>query len=243
LSSTTPHATPYGYSPIFRAVEISSIVLFFIMEAFLAVRLWPLLLERPALSSAMGILAYLGADFVSGIVHWLADTWGSSELPIIGPALVRPFREHHVDPKGITRHDFVETNGANCLISLPSAGLAVGMMDGAHAWADVTALFLTLLIFFVMLTNQFHKWAHTDRPPVWVRSLQRAHVILPVGHHNQHHQAPYAKNYCITAGWMNYVLERIYFFRGFERLITAVTGYLPREDDLAKTSASPSTSG
>jgi hypothetical protein len=235
LSSNTPHTTPYGYSPVFRAVEIASIALFFVVEVFLAVRLWPLVMERPGISLVMGICAYLGADFVSGIVHWMADTWGSADLPVIGPALVRPFREHHVDPKGITRHDFIETNGANCLISLPTAALAVMLVNSLHGWADVTALFLMLLIFLVMLTNQFHKWSHTDNPPSYVRAMQKAHVILPVGHHNQHHQAPYSKNYCITAGWMNYVLERIAFFRGLERAVTAVTGFRPREDDLAQT--------
>jgi len=231
--TSSTHATLYGYSPVFRKVEIASITLFILAEAFLAARLWPLVASQPGVSVLVMVAAYLGADFVSGIVHWMAATWGSAELPIIGKALVRPFREHHVDPKGITRHDFIETNGANCLISLPSAAAAVWLLDGQQGTRELAALFLALLILFVMLTNQFHKWSHTDAPGAWVRFLQKTHLILPVDHHEQHHRAPYAKNYCITAGWMNYVLERIHFFRGLERLVTATTGYLPREDDLA----------
>ena len=62
---------------------------------------------------AVAVLAYLAADLASGFVHFLADNFGSEETPILGPNFIEPFRDHHVDPKGITRNDLVDNNGNN----------------------------------------------------------------------------------------------------------------------------------
>jgi hypothetical protein len=172
---------------------------------------------------------YLAADFLSGIVHWAGDRWGTEETFMLGPTIVKPFREHHVDEKAITRHGFVETNGNNCMgttvilvfsLLLPEDGL-FGLFCRTSAVS---------LSFGLFATNQFHKWSHLDTPPLPIRVLQRLHLILPVDHHAIHHKAPYDCYYCITTGWLNPLLQRIRFFELLESSIERFTGVPPYRD-------------
>lgn len=229
-------ALAQGYSPAIRAMEIASIVSFIGLESALVWRLWGNPHTGPWLVLSALLLGYLAADFVSGLVHWMGDTWGATDMPVLGKAFIRPFREHHVDEKAITRHDFVETNGNNCLVSIPVAILAVALPHTSAGWVFLSA-FLGAMIFWVMATNQFHKWSHMDEPPALIGFMQRVHLILPPEHHRIHHTAPYNKYYCITVGWMNKPLAMIGFFPAMERLITWATGAIPRKDDIGTEAA------
>ena len=227
-----------GYSPAMRRFELASIVVYGIAMAALTLRLAPNVGRAPWLVLTAIMLGFVAADFVSGVVHWAADTWGSPDWPIVGQALIRPFREHHVDQKEITRHDFVETNGNNCFISIPfGVGAALLPQGPGRIFNLFAASFLGSLILWVLFTNQFHKWAHLDRPSRAIALLQRWNLALPPEHHSVHHQAPYAKYYCITVGWLNEPLHRIRFFPALERVVSALTGLVPREDDLGKRAA------
>jgi len=224
-----------GYSRAVRRFEIASIAGYAVAMSWLLLEIAPRFVVNPFLALAALMMGFVAADFVSGCVHWMADTWGTAEWPLIGKALIRPFREHHVDQKEITRHDFVETNGNNCFISIPAALLAVALPDGAAGFFFATMTFSMCLAIFG--TNQFHKWAHMDAPPPLVRWLQRAGLVLPPDHHAVHHSAPYAKYYCITVGWLNEALFRVRFFQMLERIISRATGLVPREDDIGKGAA------
>jgi ubiquitin-conjugating enzyme E2 variant len=230
------HSLREGYSPAVRRFEIGSITVYSLAMLWLGSRLWPHLAENPWLAVAAFMSGFVGADFVGGFVHWAADTWGTPEWPIIGNALIRPFREHHVDQKEITRHDFIETNGNNCFISIVPVCLA-SLIPQAGPWTFFAAAWVFSLCFAVFGTNQFHKWAHMDTPPPAVAWLQRMFLILPPDHHAVHHTAPYAKYYCITVGWLNEALFRLRFFAVLEKLISATTGLIPREDDIGKLAA------
>jgi ubiquitin-conjugating enzyme E2 variant len=75
------------------------------------------------------------------------------------------------------------------------------------------------------------------RPPVLVRVLQRLRLVINKEAHSQHHAAPYARSYCITCGWMNPTLNFLRFFPVLERIISWVTGAIPRVDDIGKEAA------
>ncbi|XP_064640658.1 plasmanylethanolamine desaturase 1-like [Lineus longissimus] len=182
------------------------------------------------------LLGVITADFFSGLVHWGADTWGSVE-GIIGKAFIRPFREHHIDPTSITRHDFIETNGDNFAVIIPVLALMAyrfltNTPDESLAIYNWNC-FLFLLGLFVSFTNQIHKWSHTYFGlPIYITLLQDLHIILPRKHHRIHHVSPHETYYCITTGWLNYPFEAIGFWPLLESYITKFTGHYPRSDDM-----------
>ena len=141
----------------------------------------------------IAVLVYLATDFISGFVHFLADNFGSSQRSIIGPGFISGFREHHVDPKAITRHDFIDTNGNNSLVSLPfmlQVWLVVPIEIPVGGY--FFGAFFLLLCLAVFLTNQFHKWAHMEDPRSFALWLQRRGLILSKEHHDSTTQAPTA---------------------------------------------------
>jgi ubiquitin-conjugating enzyme E2 variant len=85
-----------------------------------------------------------------------------------------------------------------------------------------------------MMTNQFHKWSHLDPKdmPLGLATLQRWRLVLNSDHHSVHHTAPFTTYYCITHGWLNWPLHKLGFFRGMEKVVTALTGAIPRQDDI-----------
>jgi hypothetical protein len=179
-----------------RAVEISAVVLFFVLLVLSSEKLEVRYLPLAALCG------WLLADLFSGLVHWALDTFGSIRTPVVGPAFIRPFREHHADPQGMTRHDFVEVNGASCLGCLPLL-MASFLADGfVHALLLCTCL-------GILFTNQCHKWAHMDKPPALVRFLQRLRLVLRAEEHRRHHTPPYNTHFCTANGWLNRPLDRL----------------------------------
>jgi hypothetical protein len=189
----------------------------------------------------LAVLAgYLAADLASGFVHFLADNFGDPATPFIGPSFVLPFRQHHVDPLGITRHGFFAANASNALVCVPVlAPVVLFVPITSSPVGYVSGVFTLVMLFAVFLTNQTHKWAHMHNAPPVVRWLQSAGVILSKSHHDIHHQRPYNTHYCITVGAWNRLFERLNAPDRLERFIRRhIPGTDPRlrvQQELADT--------
>jgi ubiquitin-conjugating enzyme E2 variant len=199
-----------------RCLEATGIVVCAGFWLVLAGRAWRSVDNLPDVGvAALALLvAYGAADWVSGLAHWFCDTFFDENTPVIGIALIQPFREHHRDPLAMTRHGFLELNGNNCLGLVPP--LAVAVWLGPDAPTGLAATFLTLFLTFfflaVAVTNRFHGWAHATSVPAFVRWMQKRGLVLSPERHAAHHRAPYAHAYCVTHGWMNGPLDRVRFF-------------------------------
>ncbi len=218
----------YDYPASFRIIEILGIIAFTVFCILLYLQLispfghtMPNWLSLALIS--LVLLAYFTADFISGFVHFLGDTFGTPETPVLGPGFIKPFRDHHTDPQGIVRHDWIEVNASNCIVCLFIL-IPVYFFVPIHTSTIgyLTAFYLMMVVLFILCTNQFHKWAHMEKPPVLIAALQKMGLILPPDHHNVHHTAPNDKYYCITCGWMNSFLFKIHFFEFSEKVIRKI---------------------
>lgn len=204
--------TQAAYSRAQRLLELAAIACFALLSIACV---WRLAATVPAhwlpVLLAMAVpLGWLASDLFSGLLHWAFDTLGSVHTPVIGPAFIRPFREHHVDPRAMTRHDFIETHGASCLAALPVLGIAIALRLESFASALLSAWLLAVAL-GALATNQCHKWAHmaAGDTPRAVRWLQRHGCILPRAHHQRHHTPPFDSHYCMSCGWLNRPLNAL----------------------------------
>ena len=188
-----------------RLLELASIALFVLLAAWNA---WQLCSAAGCAVVAVVLVAapagWLAADLLSGLAHWVLDSFGSVHTPVIGPSFIRPFREHHADPEAMTRHDFVETHGASCFAAVPVLALAslIDLSSAAGLLAQALLLFTAL---GGLATNQCHKWSHMDASatPALVRWAQRRWLVLPREHHRLHHTPPFDTHFCMSSGWLN----------------------------------------
>jgi ubiquitin-conjugating enzyme E2 variant len=176
------------------------------------------------------LAGFVTADFLSGVIHWTADTWFRDTLPVLGRRLLKPFRVHHVNPDDFLRRNVLDTNGDVAAIVIPFL-IAVFRVSTTEPWSAALAVYVVSFCAAGLPTNQVHQWAHMKNPPTIIRWLQSSRLILSRRAHLQHHKAPHIDNYCIALGWCNPLLTAIGFFPRLERMVTRLTGLQPRHDD------------
>lgn len=98
------------------------------------------------------------------------------KMSVLLQAFIRPFREHHIDPTSITRHDFIETNGDNFAVTVPFlahmaykfVSLSPEEINKTYNWE----CFVFLLAIFVSLTNQVKIYFNISQQSVFQHSIE-----------------------------------------------------------------------
>ena len=228
-----------GYTQFQRRLNLAGIAAFCVMVPWVLFKLWTITTGAEwFLIAGAALVGVIFADFGSGVVHWAADTWGTADAPIVGRMFIRSFREHHVVQAKICEHGWVQANGE---ASLLSNGLWAGMLMLAPApgqlWYLAGWTTFGSMILLLVMTNEFHKWAHMKRPAAPILFAQNIGLLQSYKRHAYHHATPFTRAYCITTGWLNAPLDAIGFWRWAERMVHRSTGWVPRADDIGHEAA------
>lgn len=163
------------------------------------------------------IVCILIADFLTGLVHWLEDSYCMEDYPIIGELTCKPNLDHHKDPTLMVRMGgIITTNWQSMTASMVVCLLF--WLFGCFHWSILLTLVLT------GFGNQVHLWNHVSKPNYWVAWLKDSGLIQTSKMHSQHHIPPYKKCYCVLINFNNSWMDRVGFWRGLEKNIEKVFG-------------------
>jgi len=148
--------------------------------------------------------AYLLADFISGLFHFLEDIFFTFETPFIGKYIIQPNRNHHLKPDDILKYDYWHTISITALFILPLWFLW-GIFIGCGPFS--------ITLFGMLLNvNEIHKYHHARyHIPLWYLWIQKMNFFQK--DHMKHHTPPkFDTRYCILSPWLNPLLDWVGFW-------------------------------
>jgi plasmanylethanolamine desaturase len=170
-------------------------------------------------------LTIVVVDFISGLVHWMEDTFWTEKTPVVGRWIVRPNALHHQNATAFVRNSWLQSSWDLLLVGLMVLIVAWGI--GVLGWQ------VWLFVFLGVNANQIHKWAHMSghQVPGVIRMFQRLHLLQSPAHHARHHAQDKNSHYCVVTNLLNPILDYARFWRGLEKLLVPLFG-APRRKDL-----------
>ena len=173
-------------------------------------------------------IAWLFADFLSGIFHWWEDRYltGKSGVRFIDK-IAKDNELHHKSPTELTRHTYwYNING-----SIQYSSLIAGIL-----FLLSTHIVLCLGFFFLGFANLVHRFSHETRHriPSLIRILQWSGVFISPDHHVIHHvdgrmlvsKKRAHREFCVMSNLLNPLLDKMKLWRRLERLVS-LFGYDP----------------
>lgn len=162
------------------------------------------------------IICLLVADFITGLFHWLEDTYGTISDSWMSKNIWEPNILHHKYPTNITQNTFINRNyiqwGMAISFSLPLYFIL--NYYNSLTWEPFLALTIS------SFGNEFHCWSHNKKNYWLVEFLQDTCIIQTKSHHHKHHIKPYSCRYCVITNLLNPILEIVNFWRILELVLS-----------------------
>lgn len=164
------------------------------------------------------------ADFVTGLAHWLEDTYCLENYPLIGSFICEPNIEHHVDPQLMVREGtFFSRN----LLQWTLCGGLYTLL-----WlVGMGGIFTFTILLMASFGNEIHRWNHMSKTSGFVTFMKDTGLIQIQKQHSLHHKQPHNQYYCVMTSLLNAVLERVNFWRKLEWLVKSTTGIAPKREN------------
>lgn len=166
--------------------------------------------------------ALLIADFLSGMLHWTLDSYGSENTFLLGP-LIENFRYHHENEQFILKRNFAEKNWDSMLFC---ASILLFMYVTKMFSAERNTLFCLLQLYVLLfsgITNEVHCAAHRTKNNLIIDKLQYYNILISKEKHGYHHENDQTTTYCILTGWNNWWMEKIQWWRKLEFIVEKIT--------------------
>lgn len=160
-------------------------------------------------------------DFLSGLRHWMEDTYWTRTTPIVGKWLIGNKVNHHRYSCECVQHSWWQSARGLCAGATVILTLAA-ISEQLH-WQLIWALFL------MVNGKEVHKWTHmpTRKLPRIALWLQQLYLVQTRTHHARHHEPPHNCCYCSLTNFLNPLLDTCGWWRALERLIAITTGVYP----------------
>jgi hypothetical protein len=164
------------------------------------------------------ISAWLLADFIAGVGHWVQDRLLDIESLFNFVNSIKKDNDlHHEKPAAMLKNSLFENVRDSMIVAWPIAFVA---------WLAGAPLFLWLGVGLSSFANGVHRFSHMPpgRVPRPIKLLQRTGIFLSFNHHAGHHyrggkvvlKENATHRYCVMTNWLNPILDGVKFWTMLE---------------------------
>lgn len=164
------------------------------------------------------LIAWLLADFITGIVHWIEDRYMDATHSLeFARGIATDNILHHDEPAAMCKNTPWENMRSAAVFAWPA---------GFAAWYCGAPLWLWLGLTFSAFGNLIHRFAHLPKRdvPRIIRAMQELGLFISAKHHATHHYAMGNKTskananaaYCPMTDWVNPFIDRLRLWKWLE---------------------------